>query len=91
MTKAELVDAIAQGAGLSKVSAESALKATMGAIETALTKGDSVSLIGFGTFSVIQRAARTGRNPRDPGKVLQIPASKAVKFTSGSKLKAAVK
>ena len=90
MTKAELVDAIAEATGLSKAKAESALKACTGAIEGALRKGDSVSLIGFGTFSVIQRAARTGRNPRDPGKVLMIPASKAVKFKAGSKLKQAV-
>ena len=90
MTKAELVDAIAQATGLSKAKAESALKACTGAIEGALKRGDAVSLIGFGTFSVVQRAARTGRNPREPGKVLYIPASKAVKFKAGSKLKQAV-
>ena len=90
MTKSELVDAIAAEAGLSKADSERALKACTGAIEGALKKGDSISLIGFGTFSVVQRAARTGRNPREPGQVLQIPASKAVKFTAGSKLKQAV-
>ena len=90
MTKSELVDAIAADAGLSKADSERALKACTGAIEGALKKGDSISLIGFGTFSVVQRAARTGRNPREPGKVLQIPASKAVKFKAGSKLKQAV-
>ena len=87
MTKSELVDAIAAESGLSKADSERALKACTGAIEGALKKGDSISLIGFGTFSVVQRAARTGRNPREPGKVLQIPASKAVKFKAGSKLK----
>ena len=90
MTKSELVDAIAAEAGLSKADSERALKACTGAIEGALKKGDSISLIGFGTFSVVQRAARTGRNRREPGQVLQIPASKAVKFTAGSKLKQAV-
>ena len=68
MTKSELVDAIAAEAGLSKADSERALKACTGAIEGALKKGDSISLIGFGTFSVVQRAARTGRNPREPGK-----------------------
>ena len=86
MTKSELVDAIAAEAGLSKADSERALKACTGAIEGALKKGDSISLIGFGTFSVVQRAARTGRNPREPGKVLQIPASKAVKVQAGSEL-----
>ena len=66
MTKSELVDAIAAEAGLSKADSERALKACTGAIEGALKKGDSISLIGFGTFSVVQRAARTGRNPREP-------------------------
>ena len=72
MTKSELVDAIAAEAGLSKADSERALKACTGAIEGALKKGDSISLIGFGTFSVVQRAARTGRNPREPGKVLPV-------------------
>ncbi len=90
MTKSELVDAINQETGLSKADSERALKAFMNAVEGALSQGNPVSLIGFGTFSVVQRAARTGRNPREPGKVLQIPASKAVKFKAGSKLKQAV-
>ena len=90
MTKSELVDSISQAAGLSKADSERALKACTGAIEGALRRGDSVSLIGFGTFSVVQRKARTGRNPREPDKVLEIPASKAVKFKAGSKLKQAV-
>ena len=91
MTKSELVDAIASGAGLSKSAADATLKAALGAIEGALKKGDSVSLIGFGTFSVVKRSARTGRNPQRPGEQISIPASKAVKFKAGSKLKAAVK
>ena len=66
MTKSELVDAIAEESGLTKADSERALKACIGSIEGALKKGDAVSLIGFGTFSVVQRAARTGRNPREP-------------------------
>ena len=91
MTKSELVDAIASGAGLSKSAAAAALQATLGAVEGALKGGDSVSLIGFGTFSVVKRSARMGRNPQKPGEQISIPASKAVKFKVGSKLKAAVK
>jgi DNA-binding protein HU-beta len=91
MTKSELVDAIASGAGLSKSDAASALQATLDAVESALKSGDSVSLIGFGTFSVVKRSARMGRNPQKPGEQISIPASKAVKFKVGSKLKAAVK
>ena len=91
MTKSELVDAIASGAGLSKSDAANALQTTLGAVESALKSGDSVSLIGFGTFSVVKRSARMGRNPQKPGEQISIPASKAVKFKAGSKLKAAVK
>ena len=90
MTKSELVDAIAAEAGLSKADSERALKACTCAIEGALKKGASISRIGVGTFSVVQRAARTGSKPMEPGKLLQIPSSNAVKFKAGSNLKQAV-
>ena len=89
MTKSELVDAIAAEAGLSKADSERALKACTGAIEGALKKGDSISLIGFGTFSVVKRAARKGINPQT-GEKIKIKASKSVKFKPGAKLKAAI-
>ncbi|MGA1598114.1 MAG: HU family DNA-binding protein [bacterium] len=89
MTKAELIDAMASGAGLTKVDAERALKAFQDAIEGAMKSGDSVTLVGFGTFSVSQRPARTGRNPQTKAP-MQIPASKVVRFKAGSKLKQAV-
>ncbi len=89
MTKAELTAAIAEKAGKTKSDAEKFLGATLEVIEKTLKKGDSISLIGFGTFSVGKRAARTGRNPQT-GDPLKIPASKNVKFSAGKKLKEAV-
>lgn len=89
MNKAELIDAVADSADLSKSDAGNAIDAVLGAIESALAKGDSVSLIGFGTFSVSNRAARTGRNPRT-GETIQIAASRAAKFKAGKALKDAV-
>ena len=89
MNKAELTDAVAESADLSKSDAGNAVDAVIGAIESALAKGDSVSLIGFGTFSVSDRAARTGRNPRT-GETIQIAASRAAKFKAGKALKDAV-
>jgi DNA-binding protein HU-beta len=89
MNKAELTDAVAESADLSKSDAGNAVDAVIGAIESALSKGDSVSLIGFGTFSVSDRAARTGRNPRT-GETIQIAASRAAKFKAGKALKDAV-
>ena len=90
MTKDEIVTKIAGDAGLSKKEAQSALKALTSGISGALAKGDSVTLVGFGTFSVSQRAARTGRNPQT-GATIQIKASKGVKFKTGKGLKDAVK
>lgn len=90
MTKDELVEKIANDAEISKKEAEAALKAVTSGISGALGKGDSVTLVGFGTFSVSQRAARAGRNPRT-GETIQIPASKGVKFKAGTALKGAVK
>jgi DNA-binding protein HU-beta len=90
MTKAELIDKIASGAGLSKVDAGKALDTTLNSIRGALKKGQKVTLVGFGTFSVTKRKSRKGRNPRT-GDVITIPAAKVPKFTSGKALKNAVR
>lgn len=90
MTKAELIDKIASGTGLSKADATKALVSTLNAIQSALKKGQKVTIVGFGTFSVVKRKSRKGRNPRT-GDVITIPASKVPKFTSGKSLKDAVK
>lgn len=89
MKKQELVAAIAAGSGLTKVDSEKALSATIEAITGALAKGESIQLIGFGTFSISDRAARTGRNPQT-GKEIQIAAKKVVKFKTGKALDEAV-
>lgn len=89
MTKAELIAAIAEKTERTKVDAELFLNATIECIQDALVEGDSIPLIGFGTFSVAERAARTGRNPQT-GDPIEIAASKTVKFSVGSKLKEAV-
>lgn len=89
MNKSELIAHIAFNADISKASAARALDATVEAVHQSLKNGDSVSLIGFGTFSVTERAARNGRNPRT-GELLKIPASKTPKFTPGKALKDAL-
>jgi len=89
MTKSQLIDAIAEKAGLSKADASKALSATLESVTDALKAGEKVALIGFGTFSVSLRAARTGKNPQT-GEAIAIPASKAAKFKAGQKLKDAV-
>jgi DNA-binding protein HU-beta len=89
MNKAELVEAIAERADLSKASAARALDATIEAIEGALKQGDSVSLVGFGSFSVAERAARTGRNPRT-GSAIKIKAARMPKFRPGKAFKDAI-
>ena len=89
MTKADLVNAIAEKAGLSKADAEKSLKAFTDAIEEALKAGEKVSLVGFGTFSVGERAAREGQNPQTGAKI-KIPAAKVPKFKAGKALKDAV-
>jgi DNA-binding protein HU-beta len=89
MNKSDLVDAIAEAASLSKADAGRALDATVDAITSALKGGQSVSLVGFGTFSVRDRAARTGRNPRT-GETIMIAASKNPAFKAGKALKDAV-
>lgn len=89
MNKSELIEAIAAEADLSKASAGRALDAAVGAITKALKKNDTVSLVGFGTFSVKKRAARTGRNPQT-GATIKIKASKVPSFKAGKGLKDAV-
>jgi DNA-binding protein HU-beta len=90
MTKADLVAKMAGGAGITKAAAEKALGGFLGGVSDALKKGDKVTLVGFGTFSVAKRAAREGRNPQT-GKKIKIKATKVVKFKAGSKLKGMVK
>ena len=86
MNKTELIEKIAAGAGLSKTDAKKALDATTAAIKDALVEGDKIQLVGFGTFEVAKRAARTGKNPQT-GKAIKIPATKAPKFKAGKALK----
>lgn len=90
MNKAELVAVIAQKTNFTKKDAEIALNAVTDSIAKALVKGDKVQLIGFGTFETRKRKARMGRNPRKPGEVIKIPASKAPVFKAGKALKDAV-
>lgn len=90
MNKAQLIDAIAAQAGLTKADAKKALDAFIKATTQALKKGDRVALVGFGSFSVSKRSARTGRNPQT-GKEIKIPAKKVVKFKAGSDLATVVK
>ena len=89
MNKSELIDAIAEKGGLSKAAAGKALDATIAAVTDALKAGDTVTLVGFGTFSVKERAARTGRNPQT-GATLEIKASKVPSFKAGKGLKDSV-
>ncbi len=86
MNRAELVDAIAKNAKLTKKDAEAALKGFTDAVSKELKKGGKVQLIGFGTFEVAKRAARTARNPQT-GKEIRVPASKSPKFRAGKALK----
>ncbi len=90
MNKTELVAAVAAKAELSKKDAEAAVKAVVDSIAEALADGDKVALVGFGTFDVKTRAARTGKNPRT-GEKIEIPEAKVPSFKAGSALKDAVK
>ena len=90
MNKAELIDAMAKGAGLTKADAKKALEAFVDATSKALKKNDRVALVGFGSFSVAKRAARKGRNPQS-GKEIKIAAKKVVKFKAGADLSNTVK
>jgi DNA-binding protein HU-beta len=90
MNKSELIDAIADSSDLSKADATRALSGFIDSVTGALKKGDTVSLIGFGTFAVKERAARQGRNPQT-GETIQIKAAKIPSFKAGKGLKDAVK
>jgi DNA-binding protein HU-beta len=90
MTKAELVAKVAKDAKTTKATAGKSLDAVIEGITKALKKGDRVTLVGFGTFSVSKRKARTGRNPQT-GKPIKIAARKVAKFKAGSELRKAVK
>jgi len=89
MNKAELIDRISEKTGLNKIDANSALEAVTDVITDAMKAGDEIVLVGFGSFKVGVRAARSGRHPRT-GKEMKIAASKVVKFKVGKKLKDAV-
>ncbi len=90
MTKAELIEKMAKDADVSKAAAGKALDSFIEGVKKSLKKGDKVTIVGFGTFSVSKRAARKGRNPRT-GETIKIKASKAPKFTSGKAFKDAIK
>jgi DNA-binding protein HU-beta len=90
VNKSELINAIAESAGLSKADAGKALDATVEAVTQALKSGDEVTLVGFGSFYVSERAERSGRNPRT-GETIAIAAAKQPKFRVGKSLKDAVK
>ena len=85
MNKAELIDAIASEAGLSKADAKKALDGFVSATSAALKKGDRISLVGFGSFSISERPARTGRNPQT-GKEIKIAKKNVVRFKAGAEL-----
>jgi DNA-binding protein HU-beta len=89
VNKSELIDAIADSSDISKAAAGRALDATVEAVKKALKKGDMVTLVGFGSFYVGKRAARTGRNPRT-GAAIKIKAAKVPKFRAGKGLKDAI-
>jgi DNA-binding protein HU-beta len=90
MTKGELIEAVATGAGLTKADAGRAIDSTINAIKKSLKKNQKVTIVGFGTFSVNKRKARKGRNPQT-GAEINIPAAKVPKFTAGKGLKDAIK
>ena len=89
MNKGDLTNYVAESTGLTKVQASAAIDAVLDGIKDSLTKNDKAAFVGFGTFSVSDRAARTGKNPAT-GKAIQIPAMKVVKFKPGQGLKDSV-
>ena len=91
MTKQEFVERVASKSGLSRRDASEAVDAFLDSITDALRSGEDVAFTGFGKFSVQNRAARQGVNPRNPSERVQIPASRVPKFSAGSQLKQAVK
>ncbi len=90
MTKQEFIAMMAEKTGFTKKDTEAALSATLECIQEALADGEKVQLIGFGTFETKERAARTGRNPRNPEETIAIPAAKQPTFKAGKVLKDAV-
>lgn len=89
MNKSDLIDAMASDAGVTKAAAKKALESFLGNVEGSLKKGNRVSLVGFGSWSVSKRAAREGRNPQT-GKTIKIAAKNVVKFKAGSELSGSV-
>lgn len=89
MNKTDLIDSMAENAGISKAAAKKALESFLENVETSLKKGDRVSLVGFGSWSVSKRASREGRNPQT-GKTIKIAAKNVVKFKPGADLQKAV-
>ncbi len=89
MNKQELIDSISKESKLSKASSKKALEGLTKSVKKSLKKGEKVTLVGYGTFSVVKRAARMGKNPRT-GQSIKIPAKKAVKFKAGAELAKAV-
>ena len=89
MNKSDLIDAMAEDAGITKAAAKKALESFLGNVEGSLKKGNRVSLVGFGSWSVSRRAAREGRNPQT-GKTIKIAAKNVVKFKAGADLSGAV-
>jgi DNA-binding protein HU-beta len=89
MNKTELIDAMAADAGITKAAAKKALESFLGNVEKSLKKGDRVSLVGFGSWSVSKRSAREGRNPQT-GQTINIAAKNVVKFKAGAELSGAV-
>jgi DNA-binding protein HU-beta len=86
MNKGDLIDRVSGDAGISKAQADRAIDSVLGGITDSLRKGERVTLVGFGTFSISQRRSRKGRNPQT-NEMMKIPATKAVRFSSGKKLK----
>ena len=86
MNRTELISVMSENANMTKVDAEKALKAFIDTVTEELKNGGKIQLVGFGSFEVVERAARTGRNPKD-GSTIQIPASKSPKFKAGRSLK----
>lgn len=91
MTKGDLINIVAENTGLTKKAAAEAIDAMLNAITTSLTKGESVTITGFGTFRTSKRAARTGVNPRNPSQKIKIPAMTLPAFKAGKTLKDAVR
>jgi len=89
MNKSDLIDAMAEDAGVTKAAAKKALESFLDNVQGALKKGNRVSLVGFGSWSVSKRAAREGRNPQT-GKTIKIAAKQVVKFKAGSELQSSV-